>query len=287
MTRPTTQPTPHLVLDPSLLGRPVHRLGAFNERWREDLGQWLKEGLNRRYRAAFEVGDVTLVRGEPEPTAGRWLGYSHAKGPIHFAIERSVLLAVLAYRYGAPGGSPAVAASADALPETRTEERLATALGHHLVEMLAARMAAGLSETIESPAEPGFRASGRQTPRGAAWTLRAAVIDAAMNVSGSVSFRLDDAWMTQLLSRLAPPRKRPADPAIDTPSLPQRLQLTLSARLLEKELPLGDLIELRVGDLIPVRLGPTEVLVDDARLFTATVAEHQGKLCLTAFTVAE
>ena len=46
---------------------------------------------------------------------------------------------------------------------------------------------------------------------------------------------------------------------------------------------LGLLLDTRVGDVIPVSLGETEVLVDNERLMTARVAEHKGKLCLTAF----
>jgi len=38
-----------------------------------------------------------------------------------------------------------------------------------------------------------------------------------------------------------------------------------------------------VGDIIPVSLQATDVLVKNSRLFTATVAEHKGKLWLTAF----
>jgi hypothetical protein len=48
-------------------------------------------------------------------------------------------------------------------------------------------------------------------------------------------------------------------------------------------MPLGRLLDLRPGEVLPVRLGATDVLIDDARLFTATVAERQGKLCLTSF----
>jgi len=65
--------------------------------------------------------------------------------------------------------------------------------------------------------------------------------------------------------------------------LPTRLTLTRVARLLQKDIPLGQLADLHVGDVIPISLGTTDVLIDDSRLFTATVAEHQGKLCLTSF----
>jgi flagellar motor switch protein FliM len=65
------------------------------------------------------------------------------------------------------------------------------------------------------------------------------------------------------------------------------LQLTLVARLLEKQMPLGSLLDTRIGDVIPVSLGTSDVLVGDSRLFTASITEHKGKLCLTAFEDVE
>jgi hypothetical protein len=49
----------------------------------------------------------------------------------------------------------------------------------------------------------------------------------------------------------------------------------------------GALFDLKVGDVIPVDVGRADVLLDEARLFTAAVAEHKGKLCLTSFEDAE
>ena len=47
------------------------------------------------------------------------------------------------------------------------------------------------------------------------------------------------------------------------------------------------LFGLKLGDVIPVTVGRADVLLDEARLFTAAVAEHKGKLCLTSFEDAE
>ena len=66
-------------------------------------------------------------------------------------------------------------------------------------------------------------------------------------------------------------------------ALSSRLQLRLQARLLSRRLTLGEVFDLRPGSVIPVSLQGTDVLVKDVRLFTATVAEHKGKLWLTAF----
>jgi flagellar motor switch protein FliM len=57
--------------------------------------------------------------------------------------------------------------------------------------------------------------------------------------------------------------------------------------LVSKEIPLAALFALKVGDVIPVSVGRADVLLDESRLFTATVAEHKAKLCLTSFEDAE
>ena len=59
MTKTQTQ---HLVLDPCLLGRPVHRLPLFAVQLREDLAQAMRLPLNRRYWGSFQVDDVAFSR---------------------------------------------------------------------------------------------------------------------------------------------------------------------------------------------------------------------------------
>jgi flagellar motor switch protein FliM len=73
----------------------------------------------------------------------------------------------------------------------------------------------------------------------------------------------------------------PAEP------ISSKLQVKLDGCLVSKEITLGSLFDLKVGDVIPVNVGRANVLLDEARLFTAAVAEHKGKLCLTSFEDAE
>ena len=65
------------------------------------------------------------------------------------------------------------------------------------------------------------------------------------------------------------------------------LSVKLEGRLASKEMTLEALFALKVGDIIPVSVGRADVLLDESRLFTANVAEHKGKLCLTSFEDAE
>ncbi len=89
---------------------------------------------------------------------------------------------------------------------------------------------------------------------------------------------------------LAPKRERTgveSSSRVLAQPLPARLQLTMNARLIEKPIDLGTLLDLRVGDVIPVTVASTDVLIGDSRLFTASLAEHKGKLCLTCFEDVE
>lgn len=283
---------PYQVLDPRTMGRPVHLLGKFTGQAREDLSELFHVRLNRRYRARFEVVDVLLEAGAPPQGAKRWLTFGASAGRINFALDRSVLLCILGYRYGthAPATHAADAAGDEraAEPQTATEERLAARLGLQLVEVVARRIDASQPDT-----QPDCNTAGNEkfvevagAPLDGAWTLQVKIVEHVHKVAGSLWLRLEEGWIARLLRGLAPARERgrmQKNATAAAQPLPARLQLTLIARLLEKQMPLGTLLDLRIGDVIPITLGSTDVLIGDSRLFTASVAEHKGKLCLTSF----
>lgn len=273
----------HQVLDPCTLGRPIHLLNAFTSAFAADLGAFFTTQFNRRYGASFELGAVSLTRGGPVDSASsRWLVHANDIGRIGFAAERCLLLAVLACRYGEPGGK-APARIEESVRQTTTEERLAHTLALRLSQLVASRVeACGEPGTGDKSAAGGFARSVPVRATAGTWTVRAEVREAGMEIDGLLWFTLDDAWMARLLRRLAPTRERPVEGTRRAAPLPTRLQLTLTARLSQKEMPLGELMDLRVGAVIPISLGATDVLVDDSKLFTGSIAEHKGKLCLTS-----
>lgn len=288
------------VLDPRTMGRPVHLLGRYTERLRKELTEFLYVRFNRRYRAQFEIGALTFEPATPD-LAYRWLTFTSDMGRIAFAAERNVLLCILGYRYGATpaeSGDPAQAQDVNQF-ETATEERLAARLGRQLVDVAAnaiealqpeGREAGSINVTAPpdaSPAQNTFSpVAGQMTE--AAWTLRVRVTERAHGLDGSVWFRFDEAWIERLMRGLAPHQRSSSGiPGMNAQPLPARLQLTLHARLVDKPIELGTLLDLRVGDVIPITLASTDVLIGDARLFTASIAEHKGKLCLTCFEDVE
>jgi flagellar motor switch protein FliM len=283
-TPPAASPQP---LDPRTLGRPVHLLAGFCEDVRTELAAFLQTRLNRRYASGFRVGEVTLAPFAESLRARRWYVAGGETGVLGCSLDRRIALAVLGYRYGMPATTPAWNAGTD-VRETATEERLTHVLGQQLLRLVAEQIdrepAAALPDAAPAPA--GF-AHGAELARSGTWLLRAALKDSAQEAEGLLYVLIDAGWMGRLLSRLAAerrtaPRARPAPVP-----LVRHLQLRLSARLVQQQMQLGELVDLRVGDILPITMGRTGVFVDEARLFDAAVAEHQGRLCLTSFEDAD
>lgn len=268
------------MLDPRTLGRPVHLLPRFTLRLGESLGELFRQ-FNRRYRAQYQLGDISLkpALGTPAPT-GRWLLGETALGRVACLVERRLLLSLMAHRYGSGADETQVLAGDEAPPETATEERLLALLGRQLLERVL-----GLLEIDEVPALESSLA-----PRNApgCWSVQIPVSDGALGLESEIVLLLDAPCIDLVLKRLSEGQvMRKPQQLPQAAELPRQLTLTLKARLLEQTLPLGELLDLRPGTVLPVRLKATEVLVDGSRLFTAAVAEHQGKLCLTSFADAE
>ncbi len=273
------------VLDPRTLGRPVHLLHRFTALLREDFDAYFQQQLNRRYRARFQIGEVSLVRVTNGAGLHRGVSVRARQARINVAIERGLLLGILEYRYGVNVGTHEQA-STDA-PETATEERLQSRLGHQLAALVVNRIDSidppGPAQLEDQPCEIAG------APMRGGWSLQVPVSDTVRGVSGCVWMQLEESWIDRLLNGLAPRLRGDASKS-KSPSaepLAMSLNLQLAARLLEKQVQLGTVLDLRPGDVVPITLGHAEVLVDDSRLFTASVAEHKGKLCLTSFVDLE
>ena len=142
----TTKQPQYQVLDPCLLGRPVHLLPIFAEQLRDDLAQSMRLPMNRRYWGGLQVEAVAFSRLEgSDHIRSRWLSFAAPAGHIAFSLERKVLLSVLNYRYGS-GKADAAAVDESAVRVTATEERLAVVLGQQLCAILVGRIDLNLPE---------------------------------------------------------------------------------------------------------------------------------------------
>lgn len=272
-------------MDPRTLGRPVHLLPRFVEPLRDELAEVLRADLNRRYRASFALGTVSIARLEASPEQCRWLYSSSPAGGTGFALERPLLLAILAYRYGMhEGASPAPGSDEAQPPETTSEERLAHRLGLRFLKILNAHLKPAAPTTEDKAATGNLEVQAGASPKAGSWAIRAEISEEKLALRGALWFSLDDACIQAILSRLTPRREQARKRSAP---LATQLRLKVTGRLVEREVPLGSLLDLHVGSVIPVSLGAADVLIDDSRLFSAQVAEHKGKLCLTAFEDVE
>ena len=287
------------VLDPSLLGRPVHLLPKFARRFADVLGTTMGGPAGRRYWGAYRLANLAFERA-PEEAGLRWLSVDGPLGTAAVAFERSLLLGLLEGRYGRKNGPVAAAAPRDTAAErvTATEERLAATLTAQLAEQLHACIvdaladagAAGL-EAVSSvdPLTLGAPAAA-SAPGQAGWVIRVSLRAGHGQAQGQPDSHcwigLDQELMAHVLQGLMDERSSTRTPRSAEP-LATGLFVKLDGRLASKEITLAALFELKVGDVIPVSVGRADVLLDESRLFTAAVAEHKGKLCLTSFEDAE
>lgn len=280
------------VLDPSLLGRPVHLLPKFARRFADALGTAMAGPGGRRYWGACRLAHLAFERA-PDEDSLRWLGVTGPLGTAAVAFDRGLLLGLLEGRYGRGKGKAAQAVGMQRDPSrervTATEERLAATLAAQLAEQLFLRVADGLLAAgaedapvympLEAPAPAG-------APGKAGWVIR---LDLQLGVGEPAShcwIALDQALMAHVLQGLKEERSKVRTQRASEP-LATGLSVKLEGRLASKEMLLETLFALKVGDIIPVSVGRADVLLDESRLFTAAVAEHKGKLCLTSFEDAE
>lgn len=281
----------HQVLDPRILGRPVHLIHKISTLLRDDLSETLRARLNRRYRAQFALGPASLAPASAQMLPRRLLTYDTPVGRVGFCLDREILLCILGYRYGTHESDIAESDAPAEEPETASEERLAVTLGTQIVSVLVERIVTQLAEDAPPGQNEGNcairRAGGASAPQ-FAWTLQAEVTEPSRRASGSLQLWFEQACIATLLRSLAPAAgARAARPPNAAAPLPARLQLTLTARLLEIQTRLGQVLDLRVGDVIPVAIGAADVLIGESRLFNASVVEHKGKLHLTCFQDVE
>lgn len=276
---------PHQVLDPCLLGRPVHLLPQFAAQLTDDLAAAMRVAGARRYWEAFELLAVDFMRA-PEPgKAGRWLGFACGAGAMAFSIGRGDLLAILNYRYGRRGQAPAPAPDPATVKVTATEERLAVVLGQQICAVLAQRVAANLAHAgaagVAAPASPP-QPKPALAPAPGSWTVGVTLRDIHTGSALLYWVSLDQPLMAAVLQGLVPERMRERVTRAGVP-LASTLQVRLDGRLVSKEITLETLFAMKLGDIIPVSLGRAHVLLDESPLFTAAVSEHNGMLCLTSF----
>ena len=280
------------VLDPSLLGRPVHLLPKFARRFADALATTMAGPGGRRYWGSWRLANLAFERA-PDEEGLRWLAVAGPLGTAAVAFERGLLLDLLEGRYGRKNAPPSAPRDPSLERVTATEERLAATLTAQLAEQLHARVAEGLAAVgVDVPGADAAVVEApvpASAPGKAGWVIRITLsTQAAQGEQQSHCWiGLDQELMAHVLQGLKEERSSVRTARAGNDGLSSGLFVKLDGRLVSKETTLGALFELKVGDIIPVAVGRADVLLDESRLFTAAVAEHKGKLCLTSFEDAE
>lgn len=284
MTLPEARsPAGEQILDPRTLGRPMHLLPAFCARFGADVSELLRLGPNRRYGTGLVVEQATMARHRGDEAPQRWNVFAGDTGRIGLSMPRTLVLRLLQCRYDlreAPAADPQAAVTA-------SEERLSHKLGLQLAQVLARRISEGLPPPGAAPPEAAAPALAFQAEVGqptGLWQITLVLSEPQQDVRHTLGLSLDDGWMHRLLDQLGQGRTLPRDSSLRSATpLAGRLKLRLVARLVQQRLPLGAILDLQPGSVLPIPQPATVVLVKDAPLFSANVAEHKGRLWLTGF----
>lgn len=260
----------------------MHLLPAFAAAFAEDMTAMLSAPGWRRYWSSFELAEVAFERA-PDGGALRWLGASGPHGGAAVAFERALLVGLLEARYSGKGPARALRDPAGERV-TATEERLAHSLTQQVFEVLAMRVRVAAGAAGVEVASAPLSQVAAATPGKNAWALAITLREPQGGSTARCYMAPDARMMGLILQALQPERPQRARPA---ESIGASLKVKLDGRLVTHEITLEALFGLKVGDVIPVSVGRADVLLDEARLFTAAVAEHKGKLCLTSFEDAE
>src|SRR4051812_43899080 len=121
---PATPPQ-HQVLDPRLLGRPVHLLPQFSSLMGDDFDSAM-QGSARRYWAGWRFENAEFGRA-PQLEDLRWMAVAGPLGKVSVAFERGLLLTLLERRYGGRGAG-ATQQNPQSQRVTATEDRLLVVL---------------------------------------------------------------------------------------------------------------------------------------------------------------
>lgn len=272
-------------LDPTTLGRPFHLLPAFLRLAEQELADFVAHELNTRYRSQFQL--KSLQAGQPGHDTRRRTWHRVDSACVGISVARPLLLHILEYRYG--GRETAPAAPAQPQRETETERRLARMLGERLAARLihAVRRLAksGLPVLKTPPAVETLPFPPGEEP---AWEMVLTLGEAGSGGSSQVGLALDAAVFGQVLRQLSRHGEVPTPSKTLARPFSEQLTITLNARVMEKRLTLGEIIDLQVGTVLPVSLQQqADVYIGRTRVFSASVAESHGKLCLTTFDDAE
>ena len=242
-------------LDPVLLGRPVQALEAMAMRLAQHIAALWQQTGHRPIALHIENAHFT-------PAAPASMQAADSPD-IH--IARATVQAWMAERYGFTAQASDI--SAQDAPCSATEQRITSAL--------QAATEQALRQTL--PDVPSTSLASSQI-----WDWRAHIRIAALPAQ-DLHIRLNASASASLERHIATQRK----PSRSQQPSTAPLEVELLALLVEKTVTAADIHQLQIGSVLPIAMDRARVALNGQPMLSASVAEHQGKLHLTAFETLE
>lgn len=244
-------------LDPVLLGRPLPLFDHVAKQLARQVTQRLQHSGHRNVHIAV--------------THAHWLPLRPSQHPdcSTASIARASVLAFMDARYGFHASTD-TETDAELPPISATEQRITANTQALVVE--------ALHEVLPLPPNAHTEAQGHAQR----WQW-SALLDIENLGAHPITIALDSAHSHSLEQRIHALRQAQQGPRPAALPAAAPLHVHVVAHVAEKAISAADLHNLRPGSVLPIALGRATVLLNDSAMLTASVAEHKGKLHLTAF----
>lgn len=239
-------------LDHVLLGRPLQAFEAIATLLSQHVTANLQQTGHRCIALQVEAARFLPLRPEPGTAANA----------LRVELSRGTVQAHMAARYGLT--DDAAGQPLHDGPPSATELRITTTLQAAIAQAVHAVLPAQAPSAV--------------APCSQLWQWQA-TIRIGHGAAHDLRVQLGSACSQQLEYLVAQQRKPWRQPA----GRKAPLLVDLQALLLEKTVTAADIQALRVDSVLPISLARARVTLNGQAMLTASVAEHQGKLHLTAF----
>ena len=240
-------------LDPVLLGRPVQVFEALASLLGQRVSEQLQQTGHRSIALAVRDAHFTPAQRKDATDAER----------LRIDLSRHTVQALMAQRYGFTCQASDLTDRAAAV--SATELRIARSL-HDAIERAVQHTLPNTDATA--------------APQRWQWQAQLQVGDLPPQM---LSIGLTATASASLEQCVAQQRK----PLRATPTSTEPLMVELQALLVQKTITAAEMQQLRVGSVLPIALDRAKVSLNGQVMLSASVAEHQGTLHLTAFETLE
>ena len=237
-------------LDPVLLGRPIPVFESIANTLAQQIAEHIQQTGHRRI--ALSVREARF-----SPATAKT---AHPLTAPHVKLTRDTVQALMAERYGFTAQASAVS-GAD-MPMSTTETRIA--------EGIQSAVLTAVAQTLVTTADcAGTSQLWQWQGSIQIGTLPAQPICIDLHTQASAN-----------LEYLVAQQRRPVR---STPASTEPLLIELVAVLAQKKMTAAEVQQLRIGSIVSIPMERAKISLNGQTMLSASVAEHQGTLHLTAF----